>query len=106
MVHAARKIFSCVCEHYVDDFAVYDVVPQLGHNSHTLRHSRAQESLAVLHKAVGLVLEPDKSVPPRHTNVFLGIKTHLQWADEADHPPCGPADWKESVYSPLAYRLC
>ena len=97
MVHAARKIFLCVCEHYVDDFAVYDVLPRSGHGSHTLGHSRAQQSLAALHKAVGLVLEPDKSVPPKQTNIFLGVQTHLQWADETGYP--------RVVFTPSEYRV-
>ena len=74
LVHAARKLFLCVTEHYFDDYAVCDVIPQAGHSSERLGHSRAQQALSAVHKAVGLLLEPDKSAPQRTRMFSSGFK--------------------------------
>ena len=54
LVHAARKLFLCVTEHYFDDYVVCDVIPQAGHSSERLcrlGHSRAQQAISAVHKA-------------------------------------------------------
>ena len=80
MVHAATTLFLCPCHHYFDDYNTPDV------KGPSAKNSLAQDALAVLHREVGLILEPNKHEEGKSDNVFLGVRGDISHASDPSDP--------------------
>ena len=104
LVHAATRIFACPCNHYVDDYCSPDIAGAGeaagdGAGKQGSSRSTAQDALAVLHREVGIILEPEKHKPGRSSATFLGVVSDVS-AVNSSNP-----DEREVVFTPTEGRV-